>query len=505
MNYKKLLIFSFGLLLFGCTNLEEDLGSDLNRDQANEIQDVASLLATAYQNLNTFQAENRVWALMQHSTDETIGPTRGTDWDDNGVWRVLHDHTWDADHAYITDTYAELLEGVFNATNVLNFSPAPQQEAEARFLRAFYSFYVNDLWGQLPVREPGESLLNAPTVLNEVEAIEFIISELEAALPNLPDAGAPGVATKDAARAMLCKAYLQKGVYGNRANPSFDNADMEKVIEYADAISGYSLADRYFTNFIPSNDGVSNEIIFASQNVRADISSGNVRARWLCTIHYNQKPGGWNGFTTISEFYDKFEDDDTRLSFSIDSLGLASADSISFDPGFLIGQQFDVDGVTPLEDRNGNPLAFTPEVSLFETGNDLELSGIRAVKYIPDIDPAGNEFAENDYVLLRYADVLLMKAEALLRSGMGGADQIVNDLRDLRGASMLGSVNLDAIIDERGRELWWEGHRRTDLIRFGKFLEAYTEKPATDATKLVYPIPTAALAVNPNLTQNQGY
>jgi hypothetical protein len=100
-----------------------------------------------------------------------------------------------------------------------------------------------------------------------------------------------------------------------------------------------------------------------------------------------------------------------------------------------------------------------------------------------------------------------MKAEAMLRSGnAAGALPIVNSIRSVRGVPDLGALDLDAMLDERGREMYWEGHRRQDLIRFGKFLQAWQEKAADGGpTNLLFPIPSNQLAVNPNLTQNPGY
>nr|WP_256437259.1 RagB/SusD family nutrient uptake outer membrane protein [Flavobacterium sp. CS20] len=113
---------------------------------------------------------------------------------------------------------------------------------------------------------------------------------------------------------------------------------------------------------------------------------------------------------------------------------------------------------------------------------------------------------ENDYALIRYAEVLLTKAEALFRLGQEGeALQIINDIRTSRGASTLSALTEDDIIDERGRELWWEGHRRTDLIRFGKFLDSWNEKSASEPFRVLFPIPERTVANNPNLTQNPGY
>jgi hypothetical protein len=141
---------------------------------------------------------------------------------------------------------------------------------------------------------------------------------------------------------------------------------------------------------------------------------------------------------------------------------------------------------------------------LKETGNNLEITGIRVIKYPPDY--AVQFPAENEYVVFRYADVLLMKAEALLRTGQAAAALLlVNQVRTRASATPLVSLTLDNLLDERGRELYWEGWRRNDLIRFGKFLNAWQEKAASGSERLLFPIPNEQLAVNPNLEQNPGY
>jgi hypothetical protein len=148
---------------------------------------------------------------------------------------------------------------------------------------------------------------------------------------------------------------------------------------------------------------------------------------------------------------------------------------------------------------------FTREVKLRETGNDLEVTGIRVVKYPFDYAAAGDQ-KNNDLVIFRYADVLLMKAEAMLRSNnAAGALTIVNSIRAKRGVPDLGALTVTNMLDERGREMYWEGYRRQDLIRFGRFLQPWQEKAASDPRNLLFPIPSDQLAVNPNLTQNPGY
>lgn len=499
-------LFVLGIVLLSsaCTDLEETLKEDLTEQEANqffnESADVSTLLRSAYFGIRGFQSQEFFWALQEHTSDELIPPTRGPDWDDNGVWRVLHSHEWGTVNARFEDTFNQLLQSVFTTTNILTFNTNAQQAAEARFLRAFVMLAIVDGWGKVPFREPGDNLLEAPRVLSGEEAVDFIISEVEEVLSDLPD-DPPTVANKDAARVLLMKAYLNKGAFANRENPTFDAGDMNQVIALADEVinSGkYALADNYFDNFAPNNNAISTENIFTGEN-QGGSNSGNVRSRWMCTLHYSQNPSGWNGFSTIADFYNKFEEDDSRINAEYPGI----TDVAGIRVGLLEGQQFDADG-NPLEDRRGNPLAFTPEVSLTETGENLEVTGVRVIKY--PIDYVNPENADNDYVFYRYADVLLMKAEALLRTGNAGeALAIVNDIRTKRGVEAFAELTFDNLIDERGRELYWEGHRRQDLIRFGKFLEPWNEKPASGPERLLFPIPPTALAVNPNLTQNPGY
>jgi hypothetical protein len=189
----------------------------------------------------------------------------------------------------------------------------------------------------------------------------------------------------------------------------------------------------------------------------------------------------------------------------------------------MIGQQYDKNGVD-LKDRKTPPnnLAFDPTIAadMKETGSNLEITGIRVEKYGPDFTNGSSNYqgnAGNDEVIFRYADVVLMVAEAKLRASApdaAGALALVNALRVARKAAPLPSMTLvntgnlnDAktLLAERGRELYWEKVRRTDLIRFGMFLKIWQYKPTDDPKYIVYPVPSQALAANPNLKQNTGY
>ncbi len=506
---KRIKISFFVLLTLGgfsCTKLDESFRSELEQSNSSNIT-AAQLLINAYDGLNGPFQTGDLWHISEHTTDELIGPTRGGDWDDNGQWRALHAHTWNADQGQIGGAYNGLLGTQFSASNVLQFSPTPQQAAEARFIRALSMYAVLDGYDQVPFREDLTNYKILPKTLKGKEAADFIIAELNAILPTLPATGPSYVANKNAARALLMKVYLNRGVYTNRAAPTFDAADMNMVISLADQITGFSLNDNFFDNFAPDNDVKSKENIFTLFNI-AGGRGGNVRGSAFQTSHYNMNPGGWNGFTTLSDFYDKFEAVDQRIGQYYTYPGSLPNPGKRVNVGFLIGQQYDLTTGAALFARNPatKPLAFTREVKIKEAdAATLEYTGIRVIKYPYDYATSGDQ-KNNDWAIFRYADVLLMKSEAQFRTGNTAAPLItINDLRAKRGATPLLAVNLANMLDERGRELYWEGWRRQDLIRFGKYLQPWQEKPTDNPRNLLFPIPSNQLSVNPNLVQNPGY
>jgi hypothetical protein len=489
------------LSIAGCTKLDETLTGEIN-DSGVGSENVAAVLNASYNAMRApFQGPYGFWALQEFPTDEAMAPTRGGDWDDNGAWRALHLHKWAPDHTRIHSVFRDLGSANYVATSVLQFNPTAQQAAEARFIRAFSEFAVLDGWGQVPYREPGEDVTKPSRVRKAAEEINYLIAEVTAIIPDLPESPVTS-ATKDAARMLLMKCYLNKGAFLNRTAPTFDPADMAKVIGLADEIIGtnkYILAPNYFDNFAPAND-VSKENIFTGRNVGGS-DAGGLNAMWVAPLHYNQNPSGNNGFCTLSDFYNKFESVDSRRGGAYPGVTDISGVRV----GFLVGQQLNQNGVA-LKDRRGNNLSFTPEVNIIERDqNRLEVAGIRVIKYPIDYTNSAIGIPENDWVYYRYSDVLLMKAEALLRTQQAIlALPLVNQVRIKRGATVWTDVTLDKLLDERGREFFWEGVRRQDLIRFGKFLTPWQEKPTDDPKYLVFPIPSNQLA-NPNYTQNPGY
>jgi starch-binding outer membrane protein, SusD/RagB family len=501
MNRNKFL-FVFLVCLTGmfsfqaCTDLEvEETDSTVIESSGNEPfqGNPTDLLASAYNDLGAFNDQANIYSLFEHVTDEMIPPTRGVDWGDNGVWRTLHQHTWDPTHSWILNSWNQLNSFAFKCNQILASNPSAAEAAQAKFLRAFYMYHVMDLWGQVPFRGVNEGVDVNPKVYTRSEAFDFIINDLNEALPDLPvqgpsaDPAVSGKASKAAANALLARLYLNKGVYTNddpTGNYKFDNADMDKVIGYVDAIEadGYSLEDEYFTNF---SVDATKEIIF-------EVPVGSPQNRYFMTLHYNQNPSGWNGFTTLAEFYDKFDPNDQRIG------NYPAPDGSEFSGigrGFLFGQQYKDDGSVLVDTRSQKPLSFSRDVPL--SGADTE-KGIRAIKYHPS--------NKGQLILMRWAEFLLTKAEALMRKGdTAGALTLVNQLRAKRGADALGNLDEASMLDERGRELYWEGFRRIDQVRFGTFDDVWSEKTVTEAFRVLYPVPQQALDSNPNLTQNDGY
>ena len=399
--------------------------------------------------------------------------------------------------------------------------------AEVRGMRAFYMYNILDLYGKVPTRETSTlDFTLAPSILEAPQALEFIISELEAVIPNLKKKGEihHSRLTQGAAQTLLAKIYLNKAVYLDRYSDNFNfaAADMDKVIQYADAVinSGdYALATDYWSIFGVGNNDHPEHIMVVEQRLENGLGNNNYS---MMQLHYNQKARAdfepWNGFTTIADFYNKWDHDDPRFfKQNLPNGGSVAPADYKLNRGFLEGQQYgavveagafktDAGGnilIEPLKDRAGNPLVYTLDIPI-QGANETQ--GVRVLKYEPDTR-SGSDKSDVDYAILRLADVYLMRAEAKLRKNdAAGALLDVAALRLARGADPLGgTLSLDGLLDERGFELYWEMYRRQDQIRFGKWENTWHEKTVSDKNRRLFPIPQTAVDANPNLRQNQGY
>lgn len=534
-NGKKLMLSMAAVaLVFSCTDLE--------------IEETDSILATGFVGItDATLADDQVnsmynairgyigdqanlFALSEVTTDSQLIPTRGSDWGDNGIWRQLHQHSWTPDHAYITTVWNQFNELQLTASEVLDERSASSADAkgQAAFIRAFAMFVILDNFGQIPFRDTQASSQADPEVLSGAIAVDFIVADLEAAISSLPTsaAGDDNIrATKAAGRYLLAKVLLNKHIYNGSGTA--DAADMNRVISLVDDIDGdgYALQTGYFDIFRSTAD--TETIWYINTGVGNRIFNG---------LHYNSTGiggGGWNGFSTLAEYYDLFEGDANSNTVAVDGTALdgqeerrggvpsigtpftgvdGTEDSDGFEngsnvgSGFLLGQQYGLDGSALLE-RGGAPLSFTRDFTSTVTGeNSLvdnnEVAGMRLMKY----NPRFGAFAEHE-IFFRYSDAYLMKAEAMLRSG-SDPTAMVNALRVVRNASPLGSVSESDLLDERGRELYVEFWRRNDLIRFGQYTRDWEFKAPEavgNSDRNLFPIPATQIILNPNLVQNPGY
>lgn len=504
---KKIMVAMVCLMpLASCTDLvTKEIDSKVIVTDASGATNVvpADALQNSYNALGAFTDQASIYSLLEHTSDELIPPTRGVDWSDNGVWRSLYTHTWDASHSNINNAWNTLNQNAYNTQYILEAGGVTkQQAAEAKFLRAFNRYYVIDFWGVLPDRKTSEGVTVNPKVLTRSEGFAAVEADLKDALADLPTITAgpvpQPVASKAAANAMLSRLYLNKAVYTAAAPEgpyTFDPADMAKVIQYAAAVmaDGYALNANYFDNF--KAKGPSTEVILTS-------TQGSPQNRVYMTLHYNQNPSGWNGFATLADFYGKFDDADKRKGIPAGQIpGLAFGQKFSgIGLGFLAGQQKDDTGANITDTRTGLPLQFSADVPLSGAATN---KGIRVMKYHPAF--------YDKYILIRFAEVYLNMVEAKVRGGTHPSSpttalQDINALRTLRGAAPLTAVSIADVLDERGRELYWEGLRRIDLIRFQKFNDQWAEKGDNkDSFRVLYTIPQLAVDTNPNLKQNPGY
>jgi hypothetical protein len=408
-----------------------------------------------------------------------------------------------------------MLSSVYNCDLALAIQGIPaDKKAQAQFLKAYYYYNAIDMYGQVPYREAGSSPDDFPKVWDSPTATAKIIALLEEALPNLPakNTSDPSIASKDAAHFLLAKIYLNKAVFDAPSHTGFNAnnvANMNKVIEHVDAISSATtLAPDYWDNFKPANH-TSPELIFTAKNING-VDMGAIRTRWYMGNHYNQIPSGWNGFSVLQEYYNKFDPADRRIKNNDPAIVASFGSPL----GMRIGLQYDKGGVTPLTTRGQNgslPLNFQsdpaglPADGKIISDNWLERWGIRPQKYIPDV--SNMDKPENDYVLFRYADALLMKAEAIVRGGSSTTTlaSIASALSSRQGiTTSINLTTLAGINNARATELWEEGWRRNDMIRFGTYTTARATMTNTDAYRVLLPIPTTAL-LNPNIHQNPGY
>ncbi|MHA8067357.1 RagB/SusD family nutrient uptake outer membrane protein [Aquirufa sp. ROCK2-A2] len=433
-------------------------------------------------------------------TDEAV-----IGWND-GSLPSYHTMTWTSGNEFITAMYNRIYYqiGICNeyiretsdeklASRGITSPEIKMYRAEARYLRALSYYHALDMFGSVPfVTEKDAVGSFLPKQISKADLFAYIESELKAIEADMaePRKNEYARADKGAAWTLLTKLYLNAEVYTNAGK-------FTEAITYAKKVigAGYVLESKYQNLFLADNHK-SAEIIFP---IAFDGTKTKTWGGMTFMVHApvggKMNPadfginGGWGGLRTTQQFVDHFDDKtgktDSRAMFFTDGQNKEVADISAFTDGFAI----------------------TKYKNVTSTG-------------VKGSDSEGN-FPDTDFPMFRLADVYLMYAEAVLRGGAGGdlttALQYVNALRSRAYNGSQGNVsvlNLDLIIKERARELFWECHRRTDLIRFKMFTgSSYVwawkggskaGASVSDNLKL-FPIPSSDMVANPNLVQNTGY
>jgi len=456
----------------------------------NEAQ-VANLSVDAYKRMQNLADDQGWWFLAQELTsDELAAPTRGSDWFDGGKWLDMHTHSWTNENEGVNRMWGTFWEGITSSNQILDMLRALEQNesikakiAEVEVMRSFYYYLLMDNYGDAPYLttaiQPDDFL---PVKIARAAIYDSIVTTLEANLHYLKPIDNKYLATRYMGFSLLAKLYLNAEVY--TGTPQWAKAG-----QYCDSVmaGNYTLESSVLAPFKTNNEK-SSEIIFSIPYDEDNFSGFRIHMRSLhyqSNLTFDMVAGPWNGFAVVPTFFDTYEDGDIRKS--------------SY---FLYGPQKTITGAEIIESITGEPLDIDPYLPALKmdegafTPKQIRTTGARAIKY--EIKVGAKENLSNDFPLFRITDFYLMKAETEIRQGRNG-DQWINPIRERAGVSAWTGATLDQLLAERGRELWLEGHRRQDQIRFGKFGNSWWEKPASDQSRRTFPIPKWAIDANPNL------
>ena len=492
-------------IIAACTNLDEELFGRLSPDTYYQTeQEALSSVVGVYQRLSYMStAGGEGWRIGEFQSDEFFCPGRASGgWYDEGNMQLMS-HSVTPTNEAVNRAWNNVFPVIGAANAVLgSLTESPVAEkfptliAETRALRAYGYFYALDLWGNVPIfTDPKVDANNLPNTNTRKEVYDFVVKELSEAAEDLPSvtevdrkAYYPRF-TKEAIYTVLATVYLNAEVYSGTAH-------YEDVVTICDKIihtNAYSLEDKVGDCFLATNEANSTEIISSFSIDPSKGVGGNQFILYaqhaLDKERYGLPFSPANGYCFTDEALNRYDEStDERLGL------------------LQYGPQFYLDGVTPLCDENGTQLVFTTIKDMISAQDN---EGYRVLKYSPIGVSWSGSNADNDYVLERYANVLMMKAEALFRLNrdLGVALALVNQIRTRSGVSEWTELTLAKIEEERAREFIWENHRRRDMIRFGSFFKDkwfYKDKVTEDWGGLL-PIPAIQRTNNPNLVQNTGY
>ncbi len=573
MKHKIAIGLSILSLSWSCTDLEERV-LDEALTGSGQAEAISGALAPAYGLLPSTFLHTQYFGLQLIPTDEGILPARGGDqWYDGGKYLEAHTHNITPSNALVRDSWNALATNISRTlTAIETLAPLAETNTEAaaalyemKALRAYLNMLMLDSWGLVFKKE---SAAETSQILRGQEAVDYIDSELLSVVDVINTNRGPGRMTQAAVWGFLAKLHLNAAVYRDPyGTPNFTTEDMNRVITYTDNIinsGGFALSPEYFDLFNDDNHD-NPELIFAL-DLRGILQNDHSRwAYWSMSGSLFARPefpnaDGTDGPAITPEFYQTWvdaygdidpADADARFYQKNVDVPEAFEDLTGFTPQndqdryiCVAARDFEIDrGILrgtpwgPRKDADGNfyrcdggyriyALGERRETNMeyyvnhtldidFTTNNGYA-SGYRVSKYqFSHTSPDGNNASSVDLVLLRYAEIYLMRAEAKLRNGDNtGSLADVNTVRTSRTArapipAALAAIDLAVMYRERGFELYWEMSRRTDMIRFSHYEDSWTEKTDNNVNHRLFPIPQSAIDGASNmpgyLVQNQGY
>lgn len=463
------------------------------------------------------------------TTDEAMNPIRGGDWYDGGLWENMYKHTWNANDMYLYNVWKYLfkvivlsnqsLSVIDSHKQLLTAEQAENYKAEVRAVRALFYYYAMDMFGRIPIMTSYDVKPNQVVQSERSEVFKFIVEELQEVAPQLADKHANkerdyyGRITRPVVNFLLAKLALNAEIYADddwTDEKKLDGKDIfftvngnklnawQTCVWYCDQLTqeGYELENDYASNFSVHNEN-SKENIFT---IPLDKNLYLNEYHYLFRSRHYKHGGAYGGSSengtcaTVSTV--------KAYGYGTDHVDNRFKTNFYADTVFVDGKKIYLD--------NGKPLVYMPlELKLNLSDSPYkQTAGARVGKYEVDRTAySDGRQVDNDIVLFRYGDALLMKAEAKVRNGEDGSIEL-NAIRDRVGMPHVEST-LNNILKERLLELVWEGWRRQDLIRFGKYTKAYDQRIPIENENTgfttVFPIPQKCLDLNKNLKQNKGY
>lgn len=569
---------AFGTLVTSCDDMleEKNYGNQTTADMMSNEQNVVLLVGQIYADLKYTHDHWGYWGLQTITADEGICVPRnsGADWNDGGYWMKQNTHEWNHRGDAIENVWNITISNAVLCNKIINTLQTYKENmsedvykaylGEAEVLRCYYFYQLFDCFGRIPYTEKFEEVTGA--LLEPEEVWSNLVAVLERNAPNMSvvndgtRAALYGRTTQGFAYALLARLYINAESYGCTPDNIF------KTVEKPQAYSGsfydncirccdnviksgaYAIESNYFANFKIKNENSRENIFVIVEDGREEGERSTTGAHTCMnklriahnTMHYgvqfayDMPLDTWNGFCARPEFLELYKGNDVRgVGYEKDGTHNKKEWGWFVGPVYKKGSNDYYIDTKQIDDDHpsGTPTVIVSDIKNIKNASNME--GARLNKW--ELDKSGDgiyKYEENDFPIMRYADVLWMKEEAIKRGGAGTSEMGSADFQKLLARSFAydngaetfkaeygdpASWTLKDILDERGREFTWEMVRRRDLIRFGEFgnIQYVRDCPNASARAEIrkwFPIPFSVLQKslrdengNPIWTQTPGY